>query len=68
MRKTEPHIEIEGNVLTPGQSMTIRVAVESFASWLVENGLGEDEHGKRMVKSYSQCIVEIRNFMYKDLK
>jgi hypothetical protein len=63
----ECHMEIEGNVLTPGQSMTIRVAIESFAESLAEQGLGNDDHGKMMVKGYMDNIISIRKFMYGSL-
>ncbi len=60
----EAEIEINGNLLSIGQSMTIRVALESFAQYLAENGLGNDNHGKRMVNSYAERICEIRQFLY----
>jgi hypothetical protein len=60
----EPQIVINGILLTESQSMTIRVAVESFATDLV-NGLGEDEIGKNICQNYKDRISEIRTFMYK---
>jgi len=60
----EPVITIFGKELTIGQSMTVRVAIESFASDLQENGLGDDEHGKRMVDSYMKNINEIRTLFF----
>lgn len=59
----EPLITIYGKELNISQSMTIRVAIESFASDLLENGLGDDLHGKRMVELYMQNIEEIRNLI-----
>ena len=56
----EPLITICGKELTIGQSMTIRVAIESFSYNLMVNGLGNDDHGIRMVKEYMKRIEEIR--------
>ena len=61
---TEPTITINGHVLSEGQAMTIRVAIEAFASELVSEGLGDDEHGKRMVDLYVLRINEIRRFIF----
>jgi hypothetical protein len=55
----EPKIIVNGTLLTTGQAMTVRVAIQSFASDLVENGLGEDEHGISMTKNYLDRIKEI---------
>jgi len=60
----EPYITINGMRLTSGQSMAVRVAVESFASDLVTNGLGDDQHGKDMVQGYLRSINDIRYAMY----
>jgi len=61
----EPHIIINGQTLTPGQAMTVRVAIESFAGDLYsrENPLGTDEHGTRMTENYKRLIDEIRRAM-----
>ena len=59
----EPVITIWGKELSIAQSITIRVAIESFASDLIENGLGDDEMGKKMTKQYMQRIDEIRNLI-----
>jgi hypothetical protein len=61
----EPLITVWGKELTIGQSMTIRVAIESFANDLMENGLGDDEMGKLMTKSYLEDIDEIRDLIFK---
>ncbi len=64
---TEPHITINGEALNVAQAMAVRVAIESFASSLQEeNSLGDDEHGRTMVKGYRQRIDEIRTYMYKE--
>jgi len=66
--ETTPHqeavIEINGYPLTNAESMTIRVALESFAQSLSDEGLGDDEHGKKMTEAYQNNIREIRKTLY----
>lgn len=64
--KDEPRISINGAELSVGQAMTIRVAIESFAADLVDEGLGDDEHGKKMTDAYLQNIAAIRKLMFKE--
>jgi len=59
----EPSITINGTVLTPGQACTVRVAIESFAMDLQDNGLGSDSQGKRTAELYLNNIYEIRRSM-----
>jgi len=59
----EPEIIINGFNLGLGCAMTIRVAIEVFASNLIENGLGDDDHGKSMVIVYRERIDDIRKAM-----
>ena len=59
----EPEIIINGQNVGPGCAMTIRVAIEVFASDLIENGLGDDEMGKDMTKAYRERIDDIRRAM-----
>lgn len=59
----EANITINGRLLTTGQAMTIRVAIESFAMDLSNDGLGEDAHGKMMAKLYLERISEIRQIL-----
>jgi hypothetical protein len=47
--------------------MTLRVAIESFADSLVNEGLGDDDHGKRMTTAYLDRINEIRKPLYEDV-
>jgi len=63
-RPNEPSIFINGVKLFEGQAMTMRVALETFISYLKDEGLGEDELGKAMVKGYLARIDEIRTLMY----
>ncbi len=66
MNFREPDIYINGKQLTISQCMTIRCAIESFSNDLKENGLGNDEHGRRMVKNYLYKISEIRDLIFFD--
>jgi hypothetical protein len=59
----EPEIIINGINVGPGCALTIRVAIETFAGVLIENGLGDDEHGKIMKKNYLERINDIRKAM-----
>lgn len=59
---TEAHIVINGNRLTDAQSMTVRVALESFAVTMAD-GLGHDAHGRQMVAGYKESILDIREYM-----
>lgn len=58
-RVSEAKITINGQELTEAQAMTLRAAVTGFMADLAENGLGDDEHGKRMCKAYLQRGNEI---------
>lgn len=60
----EPLITIWGKELSIAQSMTIRVAIESFASNLMQNELGNDEMGKKMCMEYMKRIEELRVLMF----
>lgn len=60
----EPKITINGILLDDAQSMTIRVALNSFAMRLQEkDALGDDDHGRSMTKAYSQRIDEINSII-----
>lgn len=60
----EPVITIWGKEISEGESITIRVALEVFASHLLENGLGDGEQGERMKEAYLQNIVRLRNYIF----
>ncbi len=60
----ESLIVVNGMTLTYAESMTIRVALESFAAELIANGLGDDSHGKAMTKAYLKNINSVRGYMY----
>jgi len=63
---TESDIIINGTKLTFAQAMTCRVALSSFIWEIDENGLGDDEHGKRMVEAYSENGHLILDLMFPD--
>lgn len=63
--KEEPDITINGTTISLGMSMTVRVAIESFASDLNHNGLGDDELGVDMTKGYLANIAKIRELIFK---
>ncbi len=57
--KPEPVIVVDGRVLSVGEAMTVRVALSSFASSLREDGLGDDEHGRKMTSLYLESVASI---------
>jgi len=59
----EPIITINGHRLHTGQAMTVRVALESFAIDLQRDGLGDDEHGRRLTQHYLAAIEAINAMM-----
>lgn len=60
----EPSITINGVPLTVGQAMTVRCAIESFATTL-EDGLGDDEEGRAMTAAYQARINELRAMIFR---
>jgi hypothetical protein len=60
----EATITVNGTTLTDAQSTTVRVAIENFAADLTADGLGDDEHGKRMSALYMERIQEIRRLIF----
>lgn len=62
----EANIEINGRQCSLAMSMTIRVAIESFASDLAYNGLGDDEIGKAMTQGYLGRIEEVRALIMRE--
>lgn len=61
VNKREPHVEVEGAVLTQGQAMAVRVAVSSFLS-----ELAEPEHMKEMGEIgplYQARLREVESLM-----
>lgn len=64
MGSKEANITINGVMLTPAQSMIIRLSVESFDADLTSEGLFDDEHGKSLCRSYQRRVSEIRKMLY----
>lgn len=60
----EARITINGVTLTTPQAMTLRVAVTSFHWETLENGLGDDEHGKFMAEAYVRNCEEIFELIF----
>ncbi len=60
----EARVVINGHELSTAESMTLRVAIEHYASDLADHGLGDDKHGKAMTSGYLARIEEIRAKMY----
>lgn len=62
----EPVIVINGKTLTSAESAVVRIAIESFSTSLQDNdSLGDDEHGRTMVKLYRSNVALIRNKIYR---
>jgi hypothetical protein len=59
----EATITVNGVLLSQGQAMTVRVALGQFVMDLSSEGLGDSEHGKRMVKGYQERAHEIFRMM-----
>jgi hypothetical protein len=58
----EPSITINGHTLTVAQAMTVRVAIGAFAMDL-QDGMGDDDHGRAMTEGYLIAIRSIVGFM-----
>lgn len=64
----EANIIINGVQLSPAQSMTLRVAIGSFASIMEDPyHLGHDEHGLFMTKMYKENSREIERIIIEPL-
>jgi hypothetical protein len=63
MCEEEPAITINGASLTPGQAMTMRIAITHYASCLAEHGLGTDAVGMSLNASYIERAQEIEELM-----
>lgn len=54
-----PVVFLNGQQLTPGQVITLQVALGSFTMDLQTNGLGDDDHGKTMTRLYLENINDL---------
>lgn len=59
----EPAITVNGVPLSVGQSMTVRVALVAFYQEMIIEGLGDDEHGKKMATAYKARASEVLAIM-----
>lgn len=59
----EVTVTINGQVLTPGQVLTVRVSLSAFASTLESIGLGDDEQGAGLAESYLENIRSTLDLM-----
>lgn len=64
----EADIVINGTQLSYAESMTVRVALESFAAHLHDNGLGDDEHGIAMAGLYLKNIRSVRELIFRNIQ
>ena len=64
MSWAEANITINGQLLSIGEAMTLRVALEAFAQDLHRDGLGDDEMGKDLCIGYQRSIEAIRAKLY----
>lgn len=62
----EPLITVNGVTLSVGQAMTVRVALTSFVSEMQTDGLGDDEHGIELAKSYADRGNEVLRIMLRE--
>jgi len=60
----EAHIEINGVCLNGGQSMAVRIAVQSFFMEMEYSGLGKDEHGIMLADLYKRRLGEVADLIY----
>jgi hypothetical protein len=61
----EAFITVNDTPLTASQSMTVRVALATFAMDLQDPAaLGDDEHGARMIEGYLSAIRAIYRLMH----
>lgn len=56
---TEAEVTIDGVRLTDAQVMALRVAISSRLMDLRENGLGNDDHGRKMTALYIERSSEV---------
>jgi hypothetical protein len=59
----EAEIIISGQRLSLGESMTVRVAVQHYAAFLHEYGLGKDKLGRDICEGYLKNIIRINQLI-----
>lgn len=61
----EARISINGVELSEGQAMTLRVALQSFASETQEeNSLGNDKYGQKLAAAYNARANEVIELLF----
>ena len=67
---SDPTITINGIRLSPGQVMTIYVALSNFAIDLTGEKfpLGDDEHGRAMTEAYLHAVRDIQKMYIKEAR
>jgi len=60
----ESSIVINGKNLTDQQTMIVRLALEHHLDDLINQGLGNDEHGLAMSKRTIELINEVKEIIY----
>lgn len=66
MKPSEACITINGQNLSEGESMTVRVALNAFYLELIQHGLGEDEVGIAVCDGYLQNITTILKVIHEE--
>lgn len=64
MSQKEANIIVNGRQLSEAESMTVRVALNSFSQEVNQGGLGDDEHGKKMVELYTANANSVLNTIH----
>jgi hypothetical protein len=62
----EPIITINNIMLDEGQAMSVRVAIDVFSAGLEAHGLGDDDHGKEMVRLYRARLAEVKEYIFNE--
>lgn len=60
----EATVVIKGQTLTTAQVATLRVSLNSFTMSLRQDGLGEDDHGKKMTVLYLENCKSILRLLH----
>lgn len=61
---TEATITINGQILTTGQAMTARVALNAYAAHLRTEGLGDDATGRDICAAYLARLDEMSRMLH----
>ena len=69
MSHNEADVEVNGAYLTEAQSMALRVAVGHMLMDLQDPlHLGDDDHGRFMVKAYKARLEEVQELIFRGFK